>query len=242
MSRSAVLILGCCSAALPLIGCADGLTALRQNGETQPAAVVSPAERVYTTGAAAPAAILVFVPAMGTLGGDNLLTHDPGLWAAQGFDVVMPQTLTATRLIADREAALERLLASARALADAPIWLVGTRPAIEAAMPQLAPGQVSGVLVTSVTSTAGSCSRTVVYWNPGTGAEPRVTVRTSGDACGTSAPIGAHPAPSGVFPAPHVQPAPPRIIETSIPDHISPAAQQPLVRHVAEEIKGLPSS
>jgi hypothetical protein len=147
-----------------------------------------------------------------------------------------------TRLIADRQAALERLLVSARALADAPIWLVGPAPEIEAAMPQLTPGQASGVPVTSVTSSAGSCSRTVVYSNPGTGAEPRVTVRTSGDACGAPASIGVRPAPSGVLPVPHGQPLPPRIIETSIPDHLSPAAQQPLIRHVAEEIRGLPSS
>jgi hypothetical protein len=89
MWKSAVLILGCCSAALPLIGCAAGLTAVHQNGTTEPVAVASPAEEVYTTGPAAPAAILVFVPAMMTLGGDNLLTRDPALWAAQGFDVVM---------------------------------------------------------------------------------------------------------------------------------------------------------
>jgi hypothetical protein len=69
-----------------------------------------------------------------------------------------------------------------------------------------------------------------------------VTVRTSGDACGTPAPISGQPAPSGVLPVPHVQPAAPRIIETSIPDRISPAAQQPLIRQVADDIKGLPSS
>jgi hypothetical protein len=202
--------------------------------------LVSPraTERVYATDTAAPAAILVFVPATDAIGGGDLLTGDPAFWAAQGFDVVMPTT----RLVADREAALDRLLASARALADAPIWLVGPGSANEAAMPRLAPGRASGVLVTSVTSTAGSCSRTVFYSNPGGGAEPRVTAKTSGDACGTPPPIGARPAPSGVLPVPHVQPAVPRILETSIPDHTSPSAQQRLIRHVAEEIKGPPSS
>ncbi len=226
-------ILGRCLAALPLIGCVDGFS-------SAPTAVgvASATERVYATDTATPAAILVFVPATDAIGGGDLLTGDPAFWAAQGFDVVMPTT----RLVADREAALERLLASARALADAPIWLVGPGSAIEAAMPGLAPGRASGVLVTSVTSTAGSCSRTVFYSNPGGGAEPRVTAKTSGDACGTPPPIGARPAPSGVLPVPHVQPAVPRILETSIPDHTSPSAQQRLIRHVAEEIKGPPST
>jgi len=233
-------ILGCCLAALPLIGCAGGVTALRQDGAPVPTAAATPSEGVYATGAAMPAAILVFVPGMNALSRDDFLSRDPALWAAQGFDVVMPQPSWSTRLIADQEAALERLLASARSLADAPIWLVGPGPAIEAAMPQLGPGQVSGVVVTSVTSNAGSCSRTMYYSNPGNGAEPKVVVNTSAAACGATPPFGARRAPSGVIPVPHVQPNAPRIIETSIPaDRI---VQQPFVQRLAEEIKAPPSS
>jgi hypothetical protein len=152
-----------------------------------------------------------------------------------------PQAQMMTRLIADRQAALERLLVSARALADAPIWLVGPAPEIEAAMPQLTPGQASGVLVTSVTSSAGSCSRTVVYSNPGTGAEPRVTVRTQGTPA-------AHPRRSACAPLPRAcflcRTVNHRRRGSSRPRSptLSPAAQQPLIRHVAEEIRGLPSS
>jgi len=185
-----------------------------------------------------PAAILVLVPRMNAVSRDDFLSRDPGLWAAQGFDVVMPQPSWSTRLIADQEAALERLLASARSLAEAPIWLVGPGPAIEAAMPQLGPGQVSGVVVTSVTSNAGSCTRTTYYSNPGTGAEPKVVVKTSGDACGASPPFGAHRAPSGAVPVPH--PNAPRIIEASVPS--GRTAQQPFVQRLAEEIKAAPSS
>jgi hypothetical protein len=125
---------------------------------------------------------------------------------------------------------------------DAPIWLVGPGPAIEAAMPELPPGQVSGIVVTSVTSDAGSCNRTVYYSNPGTGAEPRVTVKTSGDACGTPPPVGERSTPSGAIPVPRARPGAPRIIEAAIPAHALPAAQRPLIRHVTEEIKSLPSS
>ena len=226
-------IIGCCLAALPLMGCAERFAALPPEQPPVAAAYVPTPARGNYAASAAPAAILVFVPGTQTVGSDDLLIGDPALWTAQGFEVVMPDI---AQLIADRRAALERLVISARALADAPIWLVG--PAVEAAMPELPPGQVSGVVVTSVTSGAGSCSRTVFYSNPGTAAEPRVTVKTSGDACRAGEP----PVPSGVLPMPRAQPGAPRIIEASIPADASPAAQRPLIRHVAEEIKSPPSS
>ena len=171
---------------------------------------------------------------------DDFLPSDPAFWTAQGFDVVMPQPSWNTRLIADQESAIERVVASARLLADAPIWLVGPDPAIEAAMPQLGPGQVSGVVVTSVTSIAGSCIRSVFYSSPGNGAEPRMVVKTSGDACGASPPYGLDRSPSSVAPMPQRRPNAPRIIEASIPaDH---TAQWPLVQRLAAEIKAVPSS
>jgi len=237
MWKQTASIIGCCLAALPLVGCAERFAALPPEQPPAAAAYVPmPASGNYAA-SPMPSAILVFVPGTQTAGSDDLLIRDPALWTAQGFEVVMPDI---AQLIADRRAALERLVISARALADAPIWLVG--PAVEAAMPELPPGQVSGVVVTSVTSGAGSCSRTVFYSNPGTAAEPRVTVKSSGDACGASPPVGERPDPLGVSPVPRVRPGAPRIIEAAIPAQTSPAALRPLIRHVAEEIKGLPSS
>ena len=87
----------------------------------------------------------------------------------------MPQPEEIYRLVADQHAALARLVASAHALADAPIWLVGAGPIIDAALaaaPQRGRGPVSGVVVTSVTSSSGSCSESVLYSDPGTGAGP----------------------------------------------------------------------
>jgi hypothetical protein len=233
-------ILGCCLAAVPLLGCVGGYTALPPQAGPPPAAVAGtvPEPGVYTTRAEAPAAVLVFLP--GPVDFSDLAARDPALWAAQGFDVVMPQPLWTDRLIADQQAAVVRLLASAQALADAPIWLVGPSPTIAAVMPQLGPGQVSGVVVTSVTSNAGSCTRTMYYSNPGTGAEPRAVVKTSGDACGTSPYFGPRQAPAEAAPVPQVKPHAPRIIETSIPTE--KPAQQALVRRLAEEIKALPAS
>ena len=94
-----------------------------------------------------------------------------------------------------------------------PIWLVGPGQAIEAAVPQIGPSQVSGVVVTSVISNAGSCSRTTYYSNPGNGTAPKMVVKTSGDACDPSPPSGARRAPADLVPVPQVKPAPRRIID-----------------------------
>jgi hypothetical protein len=228
-------ILGCCLAAVPLLGCAGGYTALPRQVGPPPAAVAAtiPEPGIYATRAAAPAAVLVFLP--GPVDFSDAATRDPALWAAQGFDVVMPRPLWTDRLVADQQAAVARLLASAQALADAPIWLVGPSATIEAVAPKLGPGQVSGIVVTSVTSNAGSCTRTMYYSNSGVGVEPKAVVKTSGDACGTSPSFGARRAPAGVVPVPQVKPNAPRIIEASIPTE--KPAQQALVRRLAEEIK-----
>jgi hypothetical protein len=228
-------ILGCCLAAVPLLGCVGGYTALPPQAGPPPAAVAGtvPEPGVYTTRAEAPAAVLVFLP--GPVDFSDVAARDPALWAAQGFDVVMPQPLWTDHLIADQQAAVARLLASAQVLANAPIWLVGPSPTIEAVMPQLGPGQVWGVVVTSVTSNAGSCTRTMYYSNPGAGAEPNAVVKTSGDACGTSPSIGARQAPARAVPVPEVGPNTPRIIETSIPTE--KAAHRSFVQRLAEEIK-----
>ena len=233
-------IVGCYLAAMPLLGCVGGYTALPPQAGPPPAARAAAISEpgVYTTRAGAPAAVLVFLPGPVEFG--DFTTRDPGLWAAQGFDVVMPRPLWTDRLIADQHAAVERLLASAQALADAPIWLVGPSPTIEAVMPRLGPGPVSGVVVTSVTSNAGSCTRTMYYSNRGTGAEPKAVVKTSGNACGTSPSFGAPQAPAGAVPVPQVKPHSPRIIEASIPSE--KPAQQAFVRRLAEEIKAGPSS
>jgi hypothetical protein len=227
-------ILGCCLAAVPLLGCAGGYTALPRQAGPPPAAVAAtiPEPGIYATRAAAPAAVLIFLP--GPVDFSDAATRDPALWAAQGFDVVMPRPLWTDRLIVDQQAAVARLIASAQAPADAPVWLVGPSPTIEAVMSRLGPGQVSGVEVTSVTSNAGSCTRTMYYSNPGTGAEPRAVVKTSGDACGTSPSFGARQAPAGAVPVPQVKPNAPRIIEASIPTE--KPAQQALVRRLAGEL------
>src|SRR5436309_2842341 len=102
-----------CLAALPLIGCAGTDGTSRQSAAVAPGAAAepvpyySPAPRVYAIGPAAPAAVVVLWPA------GNALARDPGLWTAQGFDVVMPEPADIYRMVADQQAALARLVASA---------------------------------------------------------------------------------------------------------------------------------
>ena len=224
-----------CLAALPLIGCAGSgatsgqVTAVTPAASTEPAAYYAPAPRVAAVG---PAAVLVLWP------GDDNLGSDPGLWTAQGFDVVMPQPADIYRLVADQRAALARLVSSAQALADAPIWIVGPGPVIDAALagPQLGRG-VSGVVMTSVTSGAGSCSESFFYSDPGTGAPPQVEVKRSGD-CGQGMPaIGGRQ--RSMLPTPSApRPNQPRLITASaVGKNLPPAAK---VRHLAALIKSTP--
>jgi hypothetical protein len=235
MWKAPASVLCGCLAALPLIGCAGNAgtsaraTAVMPGTVAEPASNYAPAPRVYAVGPAAPAAVLVLWP------GDDSLARDPALWTAQGFDVVMPQPADIYRLAADQQAALARLVASAHALADAPIWVVGPGPVIDAALaaPQFGRG-VSGVVMTSVASGTRSCSESFFYSDPGTGAPPKVEVKRSGD-CGTGTPAIAGRQPSVLPAPPPPQPNQPRLIEASaVGKNLPPAAN---VRHLAEQIK-----
>jgi hypothetical protein len=238
MWKAPVAVICGCLAALPLIGCSGDVatsgqaTAVTSAAIAEPAANYSPAPRVYAVGPAAPAAVVVLWP------GDDTLPRDPALWTAQGFAVVMPQPADIYRLVADQQAALAQLVASANALANAPIWVVGPGPVIDAALaaPQLGRG-VPGVVMTSIASGMGSCSESLFYSDPGTGAPPKVEVRRSGD-CETSTPEITGRQPS-VLPAPSApRPNQPRLIEASAVEKSLPPAAK--VRHLAELIKSAP--
>lgn len=236
MWKAPASVLCGCLAALPLIGCAGDVTAPRQAAVAppslaEPASYYAAAPRVYAARPTAPAAVLVFLP------GGDVLSRDPALWQAQGFDVVMPQPRDIYQLVADQQAAVARLVASAEALADAPIWLVGPSQAIEAAMPQLG-GGVSGVVVTSVTSPIASCSESFSYYDPGTGAPPRVQVKRSGD-CGAGVPGITGGEPSVLAPPPASQPNTPPLIETRS-KRLPQAAPRPRIIEASAVGKNLP--
>jgi hypothetical protein len=170
------------------------------------------------------------------LPGDDSLIRDPALWEAQGFDVIMPPA-DIYRLVADQQAAMARLIASAEALANAPIWLVGPSQVIETAIPQ-AGGRVSGVIVTSASSPTYTCSESFSYFDPGTGAPPKVEMKRSGN-CGPGFPGVSGRQPS-VAPPPATRPSAPRSIEASAaPKNLSPAAR---VQRLAQLIREAPAS
>ena len=228
-----------CLTALPLLGCAGNYTAPQAAAVTPtPVAGMAPyyypsaAPEVYATGATAPAAILVFLP------GADVVASDPALWAAQGFDVVTPRPADIYRLVADKQAAMTRLIASAEAMANAPIWLVGPSQVIETASPQT-DGRVSGFIVTSEMAPTYSCSESFSYYDPGTGAPPQVKVSRSGN-CGPGMPGITERQPSVVQPPRAPPPNQPRIIEASAAGKNLPPATQ--VRRLAEIIKAVPTS
>jgi hypothetical protein len=189
------------------------------------------APQVYSPGPAAPVAVLVFLP-----GADTAVASEPALWEAQGFDVVMPQAAELYRLVADQQAAMARLIASAETMANAPIWLVGPSQLIETAIPASG-GRVSGVIVTSETTPTYNFTERFFYRDPGTGAPPQVRVAKSGD-CGMDMPPMMGTEPSIVPPPVVPRRNPPRIIEASAAGkHLPPGAQ---ISRLAHLIKAAP--
>jgi hypothetical protein len=221
--------LWCGLAALPLLGCAAGVTVGPQETSSPPVAVASDSASagLYPRGADQPAAILVLLP------GADAFGSDPALWTSQGFAIVAPSPTALFPLLAAQQ------LAAAR---RSPVWLLGPSPEIEAALAAQGPGRerVSGIVVTSSGAAAGVCSESFSYFDPGTGAEPQVKFSKSGNCPpGSGFGIGA----PTITPAPAVRPAAPRVIETeAAPDTTSPAAQRAAVARLAALIKAAPSS
>ncbi len=239
MRRAATL--WCCLAALPLFGCAAGVSAGSQETSASPIAVADDwtPPGAYPSGVAPPAAILVVLPGAGALGGD------PALWTREGLALVMPPP-TALYQAAAQEAALAQELAAARRLANAPIWLLGPSPEIQAAL--AAPGsgsdQVSGFVVTASGGGTGLCSESFSYVDPGTGAKPQVKFSKSGNCPpGSGFGIGGPTIAPAPPPVPAMRPKAPRIIEAeAAPDITSRAAQSAAVARLAALIKAAPSS
>lgn len=241
--QRAATLCGCLATALPLlIGCANGGGGSPQAYAAPPPVAAPPAyadgPQIYAVGPPAPAAILVMLPGPG-----DMLTADPGLWTAQGFDVVTPAPSEINRIAADQQAAMARLVARAQAVANAPVWLIGPNPSIEAAMASLpagGPGRVSGVVVTSMSSGAATCSEQMTYSYPGNGAAPKVSVSRSGNACPPGPSFGAGPNPTLAPPPAAAPPNAPRLIEAAAPaGSPAPAAR---VRQIADLIKSAPPS
>jgi hypothetical protein len=259
--QRAINLCGCLAALLLLVGCSGGVGPFQAYS---PAAAYGPSplpqtylsaaayatpspaapaaigdERVYAAGPAAPVAILVLLPGPG-----ESVAANPQLWAAQGFDVVAPSPSELFQIMADQQMDAARLIAAAQSMADAPIWLLGPDQAIDAAMaslPRGGAGQVAGVVITSATSGAGTCSERMIYSYSGSGA-PKVSVSKSGNACPPGSPFGGGPDISVAPPTPAVPTHAPRLIEASLPARAAwPTAGKAAVQQIADAIKVAPS-
>ena len=245
MPKPSALTLCGCLAVLPLLmGCANGVGGPPQAYAPSPPAAKTVADtggaRVYAIGPGAPAAILVMLTGPG-----DATSADPRLWTAQGFDVVTPTPAEIEQIAANQEAAMTRLIAQAQAMTEAPVWLVGPNPAVEAAlasMPPVGTGQVSGVVITSMTSGAGNCSERMIYSYSGSGT-PKMSVTKTGNACAPGSLFGSGANSTFAPPAPAVRPNSPRVIEASAQSGAgTPAASQAAVTQVTDLIKAAPSS
>lgn len=238
--QRAAILCGCVAALALLAGCADSVGAPPQAyAPPAPAAATGAypgGARVYAVGPTAPAAVLVMLP-----GPQDMLTADPQLWTALGFDVVTPSPAEMYRIAADQQGVVAQLISQARAIADSPVWVIGPNPAIEAAMAALPANggePVAEVVVTSMMNGNATCSERMVYSYSGNGVAPQVSVSQSGNACPPGSSFGAGGNRAVTPAAPPTKSKAPHLIEASAPTgSSSPSAR---VRRIADLIKSAP--
>jgi hypothetical protein len=228
--------------ALPLIGCAGNITAMRQAPPVPTVADTGPI--TYATGSASPATVLVLQPSVGAIRGEDFLAANPALWTAQGFGVVVPQPAEIYQLATDQQREIARLVAAARALAGAPVWLVGPRSGdrdrdrrrtADRRRPDLGcRGHLDGL-------ERDQLQRERILLRSRHRAAPKVTVKQSGTGCDTLQPFAGGHQPSVVPVPPQPRLTAPRIIEASaVARPLPQAAQEPVAHNLAELIKVSP--
>jgi hypothetical protein len=163
-------------------------------------------ERVLFLGTQGARALLVLLPgADGIVGldsagaihqlGGNFLVRTIGQWAAQGFDVVLPDAPNGTSLLGQRHLpayadAISRAIDFARSRANLPVWLIGTSQGTIAAVNGAAHlgAKISGVILTSSVTRPGRAGETLFDAEPGAIAVPVLVVSNQSDTCAVSPP------------------------------------------------------
>jgi len=127
--------------------------------------------------------------------GGNFLVRTRGLWAAQGFGVVVPgpangQSLSGRRSTAAYVGELERVVDFARSRSNAPVWLIGTSQGSTAAVNGAARlgSKIAGVVLTSSITRPSRVGETVFDAAPGMISVPTLVVANSSDTCRFTAP------------------------------------------------------
>lgn len=127
--------------------------------------------------------------------GGNFLVRTRGLWAAQGFAVVVPGPPNGASLLGTRHTpayldALGVVVDFARSRVAAPVWVIGTSQGSTGAANGAAhlAGKIAGVVLTSSVTRPGRAGETVFDADPGAIAVPALVVSNSGDTCAVSPP------------------------------------------------------
>jgi pimeloyl-ACP methyl ester carboxylesterase len=125
----------------------------------------------------------------------NFLLGTRGLWAAQGFNVVIPgppngQSLIGRRSTSAYVAELDRVVDFARLRSNAPVWIIGTSQGSTGAVNGGAHlgSKVAGVVLTSSVTQRSRAGETVFEAEPGLISVPMLVVANSGDTCRATPP------------------------------------------------------
>jgi hypothetical protein len=131
--------------------------------------------------------------------GDNFVVRTRSMWTAQGYAVVIPDSIDRTNLRGSRSSAgyagvVARLVTFAHAQAPGPVFLLGTSQGSIAAMNGAAharPGSVAGVVLTESVSVQGGSHETVFDADPQDVRIPALVVANRDDACRVAPPANA---------------------------------------------------
>jgi hypothetical protein len=140
-------------------------------------------------------AVLVIDNAGTVTPGTNFLVRTRGLWAVQGFNVVVPGPLNGQSLIGRRStsayaAELDRVVDFARSRSNVPVWLIGTSQGSTGAVNGAAHfgSKVAGVVLTSSVTQRNRADETVFDAEPGLISVPTLVVANTADTCRATPP------------------------------------------------------
>lgn len=159
--------------------------------------------------------VAMLVPLRGAAPAADLRTRDvraddPMLRMIRDLQSPMPGFPDLSALIAQQDAMLRNTMAEMQAVESQVFAPSGIDRTIEAALRGAPSGQAGTVVVASFSSgRGGTCGETVSYTYPGSSAQPQVSVRRVGDACGTVQPPTSHLVPAALRGA--LQAAPPAL-------------------------------
>jgi hypothetical protein len=127
---------------------------------------------------------------------DNFVVRTRGDWVAQGYAVLIPDTIDRANLRGVRSSPayahlVDALATYAHAHAPGPVFLLGTSQGSIAAMNGAAharPGQIAGVILTEPVSVMGHSGETVFSADPQNVRVPALVVANRDDACDVAPP------------------------------------------------------